>query len=194
MSRPPAYRVMELDARLLPAADELFRSSKPSSRCWCAYWQVGPAYRQLDHAANRKCFMDQASGGPARGLLAFDRDVPIGWCRITPLNEGGAWLREQWPDAADRRTGTWAVSCLYVRPGHRRRGVTELLIEAALSVARQGEANAVEAIPRDPGKVKSASFTGYASTFLRCGFATVGGADSRPLMRYEIQRRTAADG
>lgn len=138
--------------------------------------------------------MDHALKGPARGLLVFDADVPIGWCRITPLDGGGAWLRKKWPDAADRRTGTWAVSCLYVRPGHRRRGVTELLIEAALDVARRGGANAVEAIPRDPAKGRSASFTGYASTFLRCGFARVGGADSRPLMRCEITRRTAADG
>ena len=66
----------------------------------------------------------------------------------------------------------WALSCLYVRMGYRRRGVTTALIAAALKAAKRAHAPALEAYPLDASQTPSASGTGYASTFARAGFKT----------------------
>jgi GNAT superfamily N-acetyltransferase len=81
----------------------------------------------------------------------------------------------------------WALSCLYVRIGYRRKGVTSLLVAAALKAAKRAKAPAVEAYPLDRAKSPSATGTGYASTFARAGFKVVAQpTPSRPIMRYDL--------
>jgi GNAT superfamily N-acetyltransferase len=81
----------------------------------------------------------------------------------------------------------WSLSCLYVRKGYRRQGVTSALIAAALQAAKRAEAPALEAYPLDADLSPSASGTGYASTFGRAGFKTVARhAPPRPIMRHGL--------
>ena len=78
----------------------------------------------------------------------------------------------------------WSISCFYVRRSHRRSGVTEALIDAAVAVAREAGAPAVEAYPLDGEVSPSATSTGYASTFERAGFTEVERrSPERPIMR-----------
>jgi GNAT superfamily N-acetyltransferase len=82
----------------------------------------------------------------------------------------------------------WSLSCLYVRKGRRRRGVTSALIAAALQAAKRAGAPALEAYPFDADVSPSASGTGYASTFARAGFETVARrAPARPIMRHDLE-------
>ena len=82
----------------------------------------------------------------------------------------------------------WSLSCLYVRKGHRRKGVTAALIQAALKAARRSKAPALEAYPFDAAISPSASGTGYASTFARLGFKEVARrVSARPIMRYDLK-------
>ena len=80
-----------------------------------------------------------------------------------------------------------SLSCLYVRKGYRRKGVTAAFIAAALQAAKRAKAPALEAYPLDADLTPSASGTGYASTFARAGFKTVARrAPPRPIMRYDL--------
>ena len=82
----------------------------------------------------------------------------------------------------------WSLSCLFVRIGHRRRGVTAALIAAALRAAKHAGAPALEAYPFDATVSPSATGTGYASTFARAGFKTVARRDpARPVMRHDLK-------
>ena len=83
----------------------------------------------------------------------------------------------------------WSVSCFYIRKGYRRRGVTSALITAALEVAKQAGAPALEAYPLDANLTPSASHTGYISTFKRARFKVVARhVPQRPIMRYDFQK------
>ena len=82
----------------------------------------------------------------------------------------------------------WSISCLYVRKGYRRRGITSALIAAAVKAAKAAGAPALEAYPLDADLTPSASGTGYASTFVRAGFKTVGRhTPPRPIMRLNLR-------
>jgi GNAT superfamily N-acetyltransferase len=85
------------------------------------------------------------------------------------------------------------LSCLYVRIGYRRKGVTSLLIAAALKAAKRAKAPAVEAYPLDAAKSPSATGTGFASTFAHAGFEVIARrTPERPIMRYAFSRTSSA--
>ena len=98
------------------------------------------------------------------------------------------WLDRTWRLKRVDDVPVWSLSCLYVRKGYRRRGVTFALIAAVLQADRRAGAPALEAYPFDAAVSPSASGSGYASTFARAGFNTVARrVPARPIMRHDLQ-------
>ena len=125
--------------------------------------------------------------GPPPGLLAFYEGLPVGWCQVTP-RDSLPWLDRTWRLKRVDDIPVWCISCLYVRKGYRKKGVTSALIAAAVARARSAGAPCVEAYPLDAKLTPSASGTGYASTFARAGFKVVcRRTPPRPMMRYDLQ-------
>ncbi len=151
------------------------------------YWRIGPAYRKRPSDMNKEAFKEIVSSGPPPGLLAFDGELPVGWCQLTPRT-ALPWLDHGWRLKRVDEVPVWAVSCFYVRIGYRRRGVTSALIAAAVKAARRAKAPQLEAYPLDATQTPSASGTGFASTFARAGFKTVARrVPPRPIMRHDLE-------
>lgn len=144
-------------------------------------------YRKRPRNKNKSAFREVVKRGPPPGLLALDGDLAVGWCQLTPRDV------LPWLDRASRLKRVddlpvWSISCLYVRTGYRKRGVTSVLIAAALKAAKRARAPALEAYPLDADKTPSASGTGYASTFARAGFKTIARhVPPRPIMRHDLK-------
>jgi GNAT superfamily N-acetyltransferase len=181
----PAIRPLTPD--LWPALEDLFGTNGACSRCWCMYWRIGSAYLKRPREQNQAAFRDLVKGGPPPGLLAFDGEVAVGWCQLTP-RAALPWLDRAWRLKRVDVVPVWSLSCFYVRKGHRKRGVTSALIAAALNAAKRAKALALEAYPLDAAVTPSASGTGYVSTFARAGFKTVARrAPSRPIVRHDLK-------
>ena len=81
--------------------------------------------------------------------------------------------------------GVWAVTCLLVRAGHRRRGVSRALARAAVEHARAGGARVVEAYPMTTTAVISEDLhPGTVDVFAAAGLVEVG----RPTPRRAVMR------
>jgi GNAT superfamily N-acetyltransferase len=172
---------------LWPAIEDLFGTSGVTDRCWCMYGRIGSAYRGRPRETNKAAFKAIVERGPPPGLIAFDGDLAVGWCRLTP-RDALPWLDRTWRLKRVDDVPVWSLSCLYVRKGYRRQGVTSQLIRAALEAARRAKAPALEAYPFDAEVSPSASGSGYASTFARAGFKTVARrAPARPIMRHDLK-------
>jgi GNAT superfamily N-acetyltransferase len=181
------FRVRPLTPELWPAFEDLFGRNGACNGCWCMYWRIGSAYRKRPRAQNKMAFRDVVRRGPSPGLLAFDGELAVGWCQLTPRDALPA-LDRVWRLARPDAVQVWSLSCLYVRKGHRRRGVTSALIAAALGAAKRAGAPALEAYPLDADLTPSASGTGFASTFARAGFRTVTRhVPPRPIMRHDLE-------
>jgi GNAT superfamily N-acetyltransferase len=151
------------------------------------YWRIGAAYRKRPREKNKAAFKKIVKNGPPPGLLAFDGDIAVGWCQLTPRSEL-PWLDRKWRLKRVDEVAVWAISCFYVRIGYRKRGVTSALIAAALKAAKRAKAPQLEAYPLDATKTPSASGTGFASTFARAGFKTVAcHFPPRPIMRRDLK-------
>ena len=171
---------------LWPAVEDLFGAGGPCGRCWCMYWRVGAAYRRRPSEENRTAFEALVRRGPPPGLLAFQDDLAVGWCQLTPRAEL-PWLDRARQFARVDSRPVWSLSCFYTRKRYRRRGVTAALIDAAIIAARRAGAVALEAYPLDPALTPSASHTGFVSTFARAGFRIVARhTPPRPIMRYDL--------
>ena len=193
MNRPrPQYSTTALTIRpltrdLWPALEDLFGEHGACNGCWCMYWRIGAAYRTKPRGRNKAAFRAVVRRGPPPGLLAFDGEVPVGWCQLTP-RDTLPWLDRTWRLRRVDDVPVWSLSCFFVRKGYRRQGVTSALIAAALDAARRAEAPALEAYPLDADLTPSASGTGYASTFARAGFKTVARhVPPRPIMRHDLR-------
>jgi hypothetical protein len=180
---------MKLDIRpltqdLWPALEDLFGKKGACGGCWCMYFRIGNAYRHRPAAQNKAAFHKIVARGPAPGLLAFDGELAVGWCQLTP-RAALPQLERIWRLKRVDDVPVWSLSCLYVRIGYRRRGIT-----AALIAARRAKAPALEAYPFDARESPSASGTGYSSTFARAGFKTVARrTPARPIMRCQLGGR-----
>lgn len=184
--------VRALTPDLWPAFEDLLGGAGAASRCWCMYWRIGPGYRGQAAEDNRAAFHGVVAEGPPPGLIALagDRgaagDLAVGWCQVTPRRAipalGRMWRLKPVDDAP-----VWSISCLYVRKGYRRRGVTSALVAEAVEVARRAGAPAIEAYPFDASVSPSSTGTGYAATFERAGFTTVvRRVPARPVMRLRL--------
>ncbi len=171
------------------ALANLFGKAGASSGCWCMYWRLGPAYYRRPHALNREDLRDLVSAGPPPGLLAFDGELAVGWCQLTP-RDALPWLDHARYLGRVDEAPVWSISCFFVRRGYRRQGVASALILAAVDAARAAHADVLEAYPVDasvPGATRN-NFTGSAAAFRRAGFATVTArTPSRPIMRYDLR-------
>jgi GNAT superfamily N-acetyltransferase len=179
--------IRPLTPDLWPALEDLFGENGPCSRCWCMFWRIGSAYHQQPPEKNKAAFREVVKCGPPPGLLAFDGEVAVGWCQLTP-RDALPWLDSTWRLKRVDDLPVWSLSCFYVRKGYRKRGVTSALIAAALDTAKRAGAPALEAYPLDANLTPSTSHTGYASTFVRAGFQIVARhVPPRPIMRYEME-------
>lgn len=182
--------VHPLTAQRWPALEDLFGPVGASNGCWCLYWRIGAGYKRRPREQNKQEFRALAGDNPSPGLLAFDGDLAVGWCQLTPRTD------LPWLDHGARYRGrvddlpVWSLSCFYVRRGYRRHGVTAVLIDAALRAAQHAGAPAVEAYPIDTAVPEHTSnlFTGTAATFERAGFTVVARrSPSHPVMRHDLK-------
>ena len=178
--------VRPLTPDLWPVLEDLFGENGAVGGCWCMYWRIGRAYRERPHGENRATFREVVKHGPPPGLLAFDGDMAVGWCQLTP-RDALPWLDRTWRLKSVDDVPVWSLSCFYVLKGYRRRGVTSALVAAAVKAAQRAKAPALEAYPLDAELTPSSTSTGYASTFARAGFKTVARrVPPRPIMRHDL--------
>ncbi|MCI0430668.1 MAG: GNAT family N-acetyltransferase [Rhodospirillales bacterium] len=181
--------ILPLTPELWPALEDLFGKSGASNGCWCMFWRIGAAYRERPREQNKAAFRKVVRRGAPPGLLAFDGEVAVGWCQVTP-RAALPWLERARVSRRVDELPVWSLSCFYVRRGYRRRGVTVALIAAVVKAAKRAKAPALEAYPVDTGAPNCTSnlYTGTASTFARAGFKIVARrAPARPIMRHDLK-------
>ena len=138
---------------------------------------------------NRLAFKALVDAGEEPGLLAYVDGEPIGWCAVAPRASYSRLGRSRTLRAIDDRP-VWSVTCFYVARPHRRRGVTGILIRAAIDFVRARGGRILEGYPIVPAKERAPdafAYTGLISAFEAAGFREVARpSPTRAIVRYEI--------
>ena len=180
---PAAVEIVPLTPGRWDDVAALFGEGGDPRTCWCMFWRVrSKEWSFANPAASREGFhrlVDEARD-PAPGLLAYDAGRPVGWVSVGPRDDYGRLVHSRVRPPVDDRP-VWSIVCFVVSKSARRRGLTALLLDAAVAYARDHGAPALEAYPvRAAGERIPAAvgYTGLLSTFAAAGFAVVHEIDS----------------
>ncbi|MGW3413078.1 N-acetyltransferase family protein [Streptomyces sp. NPDC000888] len=135
---------------------------------------------------------DNPEARSTSGLVAYLGDEPVGWCAVEPRTAYPRLLRTRTPwtgrDEDKTDDSVWAVTCLVVRKGYRKRGITYGLARATIAFARDRGARALEAYTMitQPGKeiTWGELHVGSRDVFADAGFTQV----SKPSPRRVVMR------
>jgi len=176
-----------LDPTEWPAFVTLFEEHGVQDGCWCMYWRTTRAECQRGYGAgNRRAIQAIVESGVVPGILAYHEGKPVGWCSIGPREHYPTLQRSPTLKPIDEQP-VWAIVCFFVSKSYRRQGMTEALLHAAISYAKDQRAKIIEAYPLRTHITKLLPYERYMgiqSTFERLGFTEVASrSERRPIMR-----------
>jgi ribosomal protein S18 acetylase RimI-like enzyme len=145
------------------------------------YWRD----RSLEHGEPKKRAMAKlVRGGREPGLLAYEKDEPVGWVSLGPREDFPALLGS--PQYRPRESGdgdaVWSLVCFTVDRHAQRQGVARALLAAAVEHAFVRGATSLEAFPH---KTDRANYMGHVELFESAGFEHVRETSKRVVMRLE---------
>ncbi|MEQ4207954.1 GNAT family N-acetyltransferase [Actinopolymorpha sp. B9G3] len=166
-----------------------------SSVCWCLSHRVdSKTNRELVGRRRGDHVRKLCSRKVAPGVLGYQDGEVVGWAAVA--------LRAELPFARSRKIPhvddlpVWSVWCIRVRPGHRGKGISHVLLDGAVAYARSRRAPAIEGYPVDNKGEKVDPTMAYVGTrvlFERAGFSkaadtnSVSGGFPRVLMRLDLR-------
>lgn len=178
----------------LEALGELFATSRNARHCWCMNFCLSPTRFALGWygGGNRRGFARLADQGQPMGVVIRLNGQPVGWAACGPRSryvravDGDAGYLRSRPRAEDHTV--WLVPCLFVRDEYRGRNLTRTLISAAVDLARQLGAEAVEGWPVAASYDEPANaHVGRETVFADLGFRVVKRPNStRVIVRREL--------
>jgi GNAT superfamily N-acetyltransferase len=173
-----------------PDLETLFGPRGATGGCWCMYWRLPRAEFSAQKGKGTKAALQHlVESGEIVGLLAYAQGQPVGWCAVAPRESYPVLERSRILKRVDAAP-VWSVVCFFVSKAFRGKGVTTVLLQAAVEYAREHGARIVEGYPIEPKTPRIPTvfaWTGLASAFQQAGFVEVERrSDTRPVMRYMI--------
>lgn len=182
------------DDRLDDVAD-LFATNATTRGCWCMWFILSAGERRAGWGtANRERFASMsAEEGIPVGVLAYADAHPVGWCATGPRSRYASAIGPRTKILAGRDPSedddVWLVPCFFVRQTHRRSGLTRRLLEAAVELAREHGATAVEGFPVADDADRLDGYLGRERVFADAGFACIARpSPRRAVMRLDLAR------
>jgi GNAT superfamily N-acetyltransferase len=194
----PALRIVPANAARFEDLQTIFGARGQAARCQCQRYKLRPresfrSFRTAERARRlrEQTACDDPESEATSGLVAYLDGEPVGWCAVEPRPSFIGLVRNNrvpWEgrdeDKAD--AGVWAVTCLFVRAGFRRQGISRALAAAAVDFARSRGARAVEGYPMTTKTTALLDelHVGTEATFAAAGLIEV----TRPTKRRAVMR------
>ncbi|HXV74447.1 MAG TPA: GNAT family N-acetyltransferase [Sphingomonadales bacterium] len=158
--------------------------------CWCMLWRLGAKDYEAGKGAKNKARLKRlAQAKRPPGIVVYAGGVPAAWCSVGPRADFIRLTGSKVLAPVDEKP-VWSLTCFYVAPAFRRKGLTASIIRAAEAFAKDKGAKILEAYPIDTGgKPYGASFawTGFVSSFRKCGYRQAARrSPTRPIMRRAL--------
>ncbi len=184
----PAITVKPLTPERWSDIERLFGKTGACGGCWCMWWRLTHSeFERRKGTSNKRAFKKIVQAGGEPGLIAYDADEPVGWCAVQSREAFPRLDRSRILKRIDEEP-VWSIVCLFVAREYRQRGVSRILLEAAVKHAARCGARIVEGYPVEPKKERmpdAFAWTGLASSFRAAGFVEVARrSPTRPIMRF----------
>lgn len=191
-------RIEKVTSDFIDDVAKLFNRDKATNGCWCM-WFIIPVkdFHAAGSTGNRASFCNLlAKSEHPLGLLAYHGEEPVGWCATGPRSRYVRALKTPTYRGGDMESDSdiWLVPCLFVRKDARGHGVSHALLEAAVDLAKENGAAAIEGFPFSGSKRRSSGDiqVGFEALFSSCGFEVKRKpSPGRVVMRRELKDETS---
>ncbi|MDR1329135.1 MAG: GNAT family N-acetyltransferase [Oscillospiraceae bacterium] len=137
----------------------------------------------------RKYAARQLAGGKIFGYLAFDGDIPVGWCNAGDMERYLVSRHQAIPDFARENAceKTFSVICFAIAPEYRKKGIATALLECVISDAGSQGFMAVEGYVNKKYAGEYWDHTGPMRLYEKFGFAETTKQDDKVVMRKVLK-------
>ncbi len=193
------YTIPEFPYTFIPLTQEywddfvkLFGNNGACGGCWCMVWRSTYSEFQKNKGDKNKSAMQKiVESNEIPGILAFENDIPIGWCSVAARDQFSFLDRSRILKKVDEKP-VWSVSCFFIDKKYRGKGIAYALLEASKLYVKDRGGNIIEGYPVDAktGKMADAfAWVGLAQTFIKAGFSEcIRRSGTRPVMRFLINK------
>ena len=157
--------------------------------CCCTAWWA-PSFKvfskrtaEENKAEREKLFAAQEYDG----YILYEDNEPIGWCQCGHRNRL-AWLCQYYEiDPIEDENEIQAITCLFLRPSHRGKGLAKVMLQGVLHHLRNDGKKRVQAFPRSgDNRPLGEIWTGPTKLFTKAGFEKIGGSDEMPILELSL--------
>ena len=172
--------------------ENLFGEKGACAGCWCMFWFMGK--KEYDEkrkdGRTKKEMKKMVKDKIEPGIIAYDRDKPIGWIAVQPREKYFRLSNSKILQPVDNKQ-VWSIVCFFIHKYYRKRGVSVGLIKNACDFAASKGGTIVEAYPTETKTKNSAPvfiYTGTFAAFKKAGFEEVARrSETRPIMRKKLK-------
>jgi GNAT superfamily N-acetyltransferase len=189
-------RVAPLSPETAAAWTALFEAC--GCACYCRYWHfsggkndwLARSFERPQESRDEQLVGVAEGSMEARGLVAFDGEMAVGWMKLAPrsilvkLRRQGAYRSLDLGSDDD----VWSIGCFLVHPKHRRRGVARALVQAADEHVRRWGGHTLEAYPHRAGYAlrDEEAWMGPHALLVSCGYVTTHEDGPYPVYRRAL--------
>lgn len=162
-----------------------------AEKCWCMWHIIAvKAFHAggSEHNRARLTQLAQSEASPV-GLLAYLDGEPQGWCAVGPRERFARAIKTPTyrHKGVEPFANVWLVPCFFIREDARGLGLTRQLLAAAVRLAAESGADALDGFPFADGRrhYKGDVQVGFEAIFADCGFAVI----RRPSGNRVVMRR-----
>ena len=193
----PNLRIVPANEASFEDLQAVFGERGSAANCQCQRYKLAPReafakfpVEERQHRLRTQTCCEDPDARDTSGLVAYAGDEPVGWVAVEPRPKYSGLLRNQRVPWVGRQTpahdpSIWAVTCVFVRVGHRRAGLAKALAVAAVEFARSRGATAIEAYPIVSGATWDEIHVGTPEMFTAAGLSIV----HRPTKRRLVMRK-----
>ena len=155
------------------------------------YWRV--TQKALDSqkgAGNKKAIKKIIFDGNVPGILAYQDELPVGWCAVAPRSEFTRLENSRILKPVDDKP-VWSVTCFFIKRKFRNTGLSVELLNASKKYVKSHGGKIIEGYPIEPRENKMPDafvWVGLSRAFIKAGFKeVVRRSETRPIMRFTIR-------
>ncbi len=160
--------------------DIAFCDNPEWSQCYCCY-----NYITDDSVVDtRELCQELIRKEKLKGFLAFENDIPVGWCNCDVITNYPKIMMN--PNADKLSDDTVAVVCFTIDPNKRRKGIATKLLEEAMQFYKSKGFKWIEASSMKNSLLESENYIGPKNLYDKKGFEVVGESDRFLVLRKEL--------
>ena len=173
---PAKLKFQSLQAGNWQDFEQLMGAKGGCGGCWCMFFRLPASdFKRNKFEGNRKMMKQIVHDGAPAGLIASLHGEPVGWMAMAPREHYVKIEKSRALKRIDEKP-VWSIPCFYIKKEFRRKGLSRLMIAAAIEFARKNNVIALEAYPSIPYSQQAPGpflWTGVLSAFIENGFKLV---------------------